>query len=107
MSKKTYRAALQSALSSRVAEGAVVVLSDLSIEQPKTKLLAKTLAQLGLGKKTLLVLGEGRGDLERAAGNLSNVKVVKPDGLNVYDVLKYNAIVILERELPRIHEVWS
>ena len=105
--KKTYRAALQSALSSRAAEGAIVVLSDLSIEQPRTKLLAKMLGQLGLNGKTLLVLGEGRSDLERAARNLSGVKVVKPDGLNVYDVLKYGTIVILERELPRIHEVWS
>jgi large subunit ribosomal protein L4 len=107
MPKKKYRAALQSALSSRVTEGATVIVSDLSIEQPKTKLLAKTLTQLGLSEKTLIVLGEGRSDLERAAGNLANVKVVKPDGLNVYDVLKYDAIVIPERELPRIHEVWS
>ena len=107
MPKKKYRAALQSALSSRVAEGAVMIVSDLSIDQPKTKLLAKRLAQLGVGGKALVVLGEGRSDLQRAAGNLANVKVVKPDGLNVYDVLKYDAIVIPERELPRIHEVWS
>ncbi len=105
--KKKYRAALQSALSSKVAEGAVMILSDLSIEQPKTRLLARTLTQLGLTDKTLIVLGEGRSDIERAAGNLPNVKVVKPEGLNVYDVLKYNAIVIPERELPRIHEVWA
>jgi large subunit ribosomal protein L4 len=84
-----------------------MILSDLSIEQPKTRFLARTLTQLGLTDKTLIVLGEGRSDLERAAGNLPNVKVVKPEGLNVYDVLKYNAIVIPERELPRIHEVWS
>jgi large subunit ribosomal protein L4 len=105
--KKKYRAALQSALSSKVAEGAVMILSDLSIEQPKTRLLARTLMQLGLRGKTLIVLGEGRTDIERAAGNLPNVKVVKPEGLNVYDVLKYNAIVIPERELPRVHEVWA
>ncbi len=105
--KKKYRAALQSALSSRVAEGAVMILSDLSIEQPRTRLLARTLMQLGLTGKTLIVLGEGRTDIERAAGNLPNVKVVKPEGLNVYDVLKYNAIVIPERELPRVHEVWA
>lgn len=105
--KKKYRAALQSALSSKVAEGAVMILSDLSIEQPKTRLLARMLMQLGLAGKTLIVLGEGRTDIERAAGNLPNVKVVKPEGLNVYDVLNYNAIVIPERELPRIHEVWA
>jgi large subunit ribosomal protein L4 len=105
--KKKYRAALRSALSSRLTDGAIVILSDLSIEQPKSRLLAKTLLQLGLTSKTLIVLGEGRSDLERAAGNLSDVKVVRPEGLNVYDVLNYDTIVIPERELPRVHEVWS
>jgi large subunit ribosomal protein L4 len=105
--KKTYRAALQSALSSKVAEGSVMILSDLSIERPKTRLLAKLLLQLGLTADTLIVLGEGWSDLERAADNLPNVKVVKPEELNVYDILKYRAILIPERELPRIHEVWS
>jgi large subunit ribosomal protein L4 len=84
-----------------------MVLSDLSLEQPKTRLLAKALAQLGLNGTTLLVLGEGRGDLGRAARNLPDVKLVGPEGLNVYDVLKYRAIVMPEREMRRIQEFWS
>src|SRR5919204_5002294 len=59
--KKQYRAALQGALSAKVAEGAMTVLSDLTLEQPKTKFLAKVLEQLGLAGKTLIVAGGGRG----------------------------------------------
>jgi len=105
--KKQYRAALQSALSSKFAEGAIMVLSDLTLEQPKTKFLAKILEQLGLAGKTLIIAGEDRSDLERAARNMSGVKLLKPEQLNVYDVLKYDAIVMPERELRRVQEVWA
>jgi large subunit ribosomal protein L4 len=103
-----YRSALYSALSAKLAEGAIMVVSDLTIEQPKTRLLAKLLAQLGLrGERTLIVLEAGRSDLERAARNLSDVKLTTPEGLNVYDVLKHRVILIPEREARRLQEVWS
>ncbi len=105
--KKKYRAALRNALSTKLAAGGILVVSDLSIEAPKTRLLAKALTQLGLTAKTLIVVGAGNTDLERAARNLSQVKLVKSQELNVYDVLRYDVIVIPERELPRLQEVWS
>ncbi len=107
MPKKKYRAALQSALSAKVAEGHVVVVSNLSLEQPKTKLLAKALAQFGAGAHALVVAGEGHTGLAQAARNLSNVRVVGPERLNVYDVVRAQLIVIPERELSRVKEVWS
>jgi large subunit ribosomal protein L4 len=107
MPKKKYRAALRSALSAKLVEGGILVVSDLALAEPKTKLLAKTLAQLGLSAKVLIVAGEGRLDLERAARNLAGVKLVQPDQLNVYDVLRYDSILIPERELARINEFWS
>ncbi|MBI5411133.1 MAG: 50S ribosomal protein L4 [Nitrospirae bacterium] len=107
MPKKKYRAALRSALSAKLVEGGILVVSDLALAEPKTKLLAKTLAQLGLPAKVLIVAGEGRLDLERAARNLAGVKLVQPDQLNVYDVLRYDSILIPERELARINEFWS
>jgi large subunit ribosomal protein L4 len=105
--KKKYHAALRSALSARLADGAVMVLSDLSIPQPKTKLLAKVLEQLGLTANILIVVREEGAPLERAARNLPQVKLVTPESLNVYDVLRYQAIVIPERVLSRVQEVWS
>ncbi|BFU96008.1 MAG: 50S ribosomal subunit protein L4 [Nitrospira sp.] len=107
MPKKKYRAALQSALSAKVAGGQVVVMSDLSLAQPKTKLLAKTLGQFGNGVHILIVAGEGHTGLVQAARNLPTVAVVAPDRLNVYDVVRAGTIVIPERELARVKEVWA
>ncbi|MGH7254267.1 MAG: 50S ribosomal protein L4 [Nitrospirales bacterium] len=105
--KKKYRAALQSALSAKLAEGGIVVVSDLPLEQPKTKVLAKALSQLGLPDKVLIVAGADRADLERAARNLPGVKVLRPEALNVYDVLRFDVLVIPQGEVTRIQEVWS
>ncbi len=107
MPKKKYRAAMRGALSAKLASGGVLVVSDLTVAEPKTRLLAKALTQLGLTAKTLIVAGEGRMDLARAARNLAGVKLVGPDQLNVYDVLRYDSILIPERELARINEFWS
>lgn len=105
--KKKYRAALRQALSAKLAAGGILIVSELRLEEPKTRLLAKALTQLGLNSKTLIVVGAGDTDVEQAARNLSQVKPVKSQELNVYDVLRYDAIVIPERELPRLREVWS
>jgi large subunit ribosomal protein L4 len=105
--KQKYRAALRSALSAKLADGDVMVLSALTLEAPKTRLLAKTLSQLGLTTSTLIVAGAGDTDLQRAAANLPGVKVVTPELVNVYDVLRYDKLVILERDMPRMQEIWA
>lgn len=107
MPKKKYRAALQSALSAKLTDGQVVVVSNLSLEQPKTKLLAKALENFGAGAYALIVAGEGHIGLAQAAGNLPNVCVVAPEGLNVYDIVRAELIMISERELTRLKEVWA
>lgn len=105
--KQKYRAALQGALSAKLAAGDIVILSALTLDGPKTRLLAKALSQLGLTSTTLVVAGAGHADLERAAANLAGVKVVAPETVNVYDVLRYEKLVILERDVPRLQEVWA
>ena len=107
MPRKKYRAALQSALSVKLAEGNVIVVSDLTLAQPKTKLLSQALAQLGLAGSVLLVVGEGRMDVVQAGKNLSKVTLVRPEELNVYDVLRCDSLVIPQREMDRVREVWS
>lgn len=107
MPKKKYRAALQSALSAKLAEGHLIVVSSLSLEQPKTKLLAKALDQFGSGSQVLVVAGEGQTGLTQAARNLAKVTVVTPDRLNVYDIVRAGMIVIPERDLARVKEVWA
>lgn len=107
MPKKKYRAALQSALSSKVAGGSLLIVSSLSLEQPKTKLLAKALGHFSAGGQVLIVAGEGQTGLVQAARNLAKVDVVTPDQLNVYDVVRAGMIVIPERDLARVKEVWA
>lgn len=107
MPRKKYRAALKSALSAKVAAGELYVVSDLRLEKPKTRLLEKALAQLGLKDNVLLVLGEDRGDIWAAAQNLAAVTLVRPQELTVYDVVRARAIVIPEREVAVVQEVWS
>jgi large subunit ribosomal protein L4 len=107
MPKKKYRTALQSALSSKVTEGQLFVVSSLSLEQPKTKVLAKALSQFGAGTRILVIAGDGQEGLTQAARNLAKVNVVTPDLLNVYDIVRAGTIVIGERDLPRVKEVWA
>ncbi len=105
--KSKYRAALRSALSAKLAEGGILVVADLALESLKTRMLAKALGHLGLTKRTLIVIGEGRQAVERAARNLRHVRLVRPEDLNVYDVLRYDAIVIPKGDVPHLQEVWS
>lgn len=107
MPKQKYRAALQSALSAKLAAGELLIVSDLRLEKPKTRLLEKALAQLGLGDKVLLVLGDDRGDIESAARNMAAVTIVRPGELTVYEVVRATAVLIPEREVALVQEVWS
>ena len=107
MPRKKYRAALQSALSAKVLEGNVVIVSDLAIDEAKTKLLAKALTQLGISGNTLLVVGDTSSNLVQAGKNLSGLTVLRPEELNVYDIVRCGSIVIPQRELERVREVWS
>ena len=107
MPKKKYRTALQSALSSKVTDGQLFVVSSLSIDQPKTKVLAKALQLFAAGAQVLVIAGEGQDGLLQAARNLSKVQVVTPDRLNVYDLVRAGTIVIPERALARVKEVWA
>ena len=104
---KKYRAALRSALSAKLQAGEMVVVSDLALERPKTQLLAKALAGLGLTRKVLIVAGEGSQNLEVAARNHKDVKVIHPHQITVYDVVRYDSLLIPQREAQRLQELWS
>ncbi len=107
MPKAQYRGALKSALSAKLAEGAILVVADLVLPEPKTKVLAKLLAQLGLKGTVLILIGEGQGGLEQAGRNLDSVRLVTPDRLSVYDVLSHQHIVMPERVVARVQEAWA
>lgn len=91
--KKVKKGALRSALSLRCKENQLVVLDQFALAEGKTKLVAQALEGLGLGK-TLIVDGKGNEALRRGTRNLRSVKWLAPEGLNVYDVLNYDTLVI-------------
>ncbi len=105
--RKKYRAALRSALSSKVTNGELFVVKEFVLDQPKTKLFQEALRNIGIKKTALVVIGEGKDDLHMAGRNIKGVKVIRVQDLNVYDVLRYEAILIPEGELGKIQEVWS
>jgi large subunit ribosomal protein L4 len=107
MPRKKYRAALQSALSAKVAESKLFVVSDLSLQQPRTKLLAQALKQFSGGDHTLVIVGKGQSEILRAAENLTTVKVLSADQLNVYDIVRAQVIMVAEQELGPVSEAWS
>ena len=91
--KKMRRGALRSALSERLREGNLVVVEALGV-QPKTKEFVAALATLGLGGKTLIVDSIDNDNLLLAARNVKAVKVVGPYGVNIYDVLYHEKLVM-------------
>ncbi len=107
MPRKKYRAALQSALSAKVLENKLIVVSDISAQGSKTKLLAQALRHVCADRHALVVIGKERSDVLQAGKNLAMLKVLSPDQLNVYDIVRADVVVIPERELVAVGEVWS
>ena len=104
LTKKTRRAALRGALSLRTREGKVAGVEALALEAPKTKLLLQALAGLGLEGSVLIVIEAADRNLELAARNLPKVDVLRAEGLNVYDVLRHEHLLVTQGALARIHE---
>ncbi len=103
--KKVRRLALKSALSSKVLAGEIIVLDDLSIEQPKTKDMAKILDNLKVADKALVVTADSNENVEKSARNIPGVKPLSASGLNVYDILKYGKLVITKDAVAKVEEV--
>jgi large subunit ribosomal protein L4 len=95
MPKKAWRRALTLALSDRALNGKMIVIESLELAAPKTKLAKAALDALGL-QHALIVLGENDQGFYRAARNLSAHKVLRLGGLNVFDVLNYDELLMTE-----------
>jgi large subunit ribosomal protein L4 len=95
MPKKAWRRALTLALSDRALNGKMIVVESLELAEPKTKLAKAALNELGL-QHALIVLGEDDQGFYRAARNLAAHKVLPLGGLNVFDVLNYDELLMTE-----------
>lgn len=105
--KKKHRAAMSSALTAKLNDGEFVVVDDISLAEAKTKLLCQRLEKLGLKEKTLIILDGVDEKIERAAGNIQNVKVIQIDRLNLYDILYHKYLLINKKDVEKLAGAWS
>ncbi len=103
--KKVRKAALCSVLSAKLRDDKLTVLDKIEIEAPKTKLFAELLRNLGVqDQKTLFLVPEKDPDLTRASRNIYKTLVLPTEGMNVYDLLRFERLTILKDALPRLSE---
>ena len=106
LNKKEKRAALKSALTSRVAESKLFVLDELTMDEIKTKKFQAVLDALKLNK-ALVVLDEIDENVILSARNIPDVKTAQVNNINVYDILKYDSFVVTKSAVQVIEEVYA
>jgi len=99
--KKVRRLALKMALSSKFQGKELFVLNSMDFDTPKTKSFVDVMNVLKLKNALIITSGENE-NLELSSRNVDSVKVLRTEGLNVYDVLKYQALVLIEPSVPGI-----
>ena len=106
MNKKEKRIALLSALSSKVAESKIVVLDEFKLDEIKTKKFVEVLKNLNV-EKALVVLNDMDEKVIASAANIPTVKTTQTNELNVFDVLKYDTVVVTKAAVATIEEVYA
>ena len=106
MNKREKRAALKSALTSRVEENKFIVIDEINFEEAKTKNFANILKSLDVSK-ALVVLEDDNKNAELSARNIADVKTAKTNTINVYDILKYNTVITTKAVVAKIEEVYA
>jgi len=101
--KKVRKQALRVALSARAAGGKLLVLNQFELKEIKAKSFVEILARLGM-EKALIVIGEENFNLERSARNIPGVKVLRVEGLNVFDILNHENLILVKDAVEKIQE---
>ena len=106
LNKKEKRLALKSALTSRVLENKLIVVENLQMDEIKTKKFAEVLNNLKVDK-ALVVLDDNNKNVMLSARNIPNVRTAVTNTINVYDILKYNTLVLAKDVVAKIEEVYA
>ena len=106
LNRKEKRLALKSALTSRVQEKKLIVLEDLKFDEIKTKKMQAVLDALNVSK-ALVVLNENDQNVVKSARNIENVQTALTNTINVYDILKYNTVIVTKAAVATIEEVYA
>ncbi|MEF9941605.1 MAG: 50S ribosomal protein L4 [Lachnospiraceae bacterium] len=106
LNKKEKRAALQSVLTTKVEEKKFIVLDEINFDEIKTKKFQAVLNNLKVSK-ALVVLEDGNKNAEVSARNIPRVKTAHTNTINVYDILKYNTVIVTKAAVATIEEVYA
>ena len=107
ITKKTKRTALFSALSSKVADGKMIVVNNITTDAYKTKAMVGMLSAIGADKKALVVLPEVDAKVIKSCGNIEGVNTTVYNSINVYDILNCDTLVVAEAAVKKIEEVYA
>ena len=107
ITKKTKRTALFSALSSKVADGKMIVVNNIATDAFKTKTMVGMLDAIGADKKTLVVLPEVDAKVVKSCDNIEGVNTTVYNSVNVYDILNCDTLVVAEPAVKKIEEVYA
>ncbi len=106
LNKKEKRAALKSALTSRVLENKFIVVDEMNFGEIKTKNFQNMLNNLSVSKALVVLEGENK-NAELSARNIAGVKTARTNTINVYDILKYNTVIVTKAAVATIEEVYA
>jgi large subunit ribosomal protein L4 len=107
MPKKEKRAALAAALSSKVGENRMVLLDKLELAEPRTKQMSELLKTLGVAESALVLINAENKNVALASRNMPNIKVLRMENINVYDLLKYRYLITTQDALTTMQEVYG
>ena len=107
VNKKERALAVRSVLSAKVQEQELVVVDKLSLKEIKTAEMVKTLANLKVEGKAVVLLPANDVNVQKSARNIEGVKTLTVDTINIYDLLKYNKLVVTEDTVKKLEEVYA
>ena len=105
--KKVRRLAFKSAMTSKLNDGDIIVVDELTLKEGKTKLMADVLTKLGATRKALVVLPAPEEKVVRATANLAEAATTYVNTLNVYDVLNAHKVVLTKAAVEAVEEVYA
>ncbi len=107
LNKKVKKLAMISALSSKAAANEIIVVDDIALDEIKTKKISGMLKNLNVESKALIITNEKNDNVVRSAKNIAGVATTFTGSMNVYDILKYDVMVITKDAVSKIEEVYA
>ena len=107
VNKKEKRLAIKSVLSSKVIEKELTVVDKLELKEIKTKSMVKALTALKVEGKTLIIVPEKNTNVVMSARNIEGVKTITANNINVFDLLKYNNLILPVDTVKKLEEVYA